>query len=74
MVKRRSIIVSLVMVLGVCPVCQAAAVCILSVLPTHGNLQYIGINTYRAMYADILGLRLDCRNNFNANVNCLIRR
>ena len=34
----------LVMILGVCLVCPAAAVCISSVLPTHGTLQYVGIN------------------------------
>ena len=33
------------MVLGVRPVCLAAAVCISSVLPTCGTLQYVGINT-----------------------------
>ena len=44
-VKRRSLIVSLVMVLGDCPVCPAAAVCILSVLTTRGTLQYVGINS-----------------------------
>ena len=44
-VKRRSLIVSLVMVLGVLPVCHAAAVCISSVLPTRGTLQYVRINT-----------------------------
>ena len=33
------------MVLGVQPVCPAAAVCISSVLPTRGTLQYVGINT-----------------------------
>ena len=33
------------MVLGVCPVRPAVAVCILSVLPTRGTLQYLGINT-----------------------------
>ena len=44
-VKRRSLIVSLVIVLGVCPVCPAAAVCILSVLPTRVTLQHVGINT-----------------------------
>ena len=44
-VKCRSLTVSLVMVLGVRPVYTAAAVCILSVLPTHGTLQYVGINT-----------------------------
>ena len=31
------------MVLGVRPVCLAAAVCISSVLPTRGTLQYVGI-------------------------------
>ena len=31
------------MVLGVRPVCRAAAVCISSVLPTRGTLQYVGI-------------------------------
>ena len=31
------------MVLGVRPVCPAAAVCISSVLPTRGTLQYVGI-------------------------------
>ena len=44
-VKRRSLLVSLVMVLGVRPVFPAAAVYILSVLPTCGTLQYVGINT-----------------------------
>ena len=44
-VKRRSLIVSLVVVLVVRPVCLAAAVCISSVLPTRGTLQYVGINT-----------------------------
>ena len=44
-VKRRSLIVSLVMVLGVCPVCPAAAVYISSVLPTRGTPNYVGINT-----------------------------
>ena len=44
MVKRRSLIVSLVMVLGVCPVCPDAAVYISSVLPTRGTLHYAGIN------------------------------
>ena len=34
------------MVLGVRPVCPAAAVCILSMLPTGGTLQYVGINRY----------------------------
>ena len=32
------------MVLGLRPVCPAAAVCISSVLPTRGTLQYVGIN------------------------------
>ena len=32
------------MVLGVRPVCPAAAVCISSVLTTRGTLQYVGIN------------------------------
>ena len=44
-VKRRSLIVSLVMVLGVRPVCPAADVCISSVLHTRGTLQYVGIKT-----------------------------
>ena len=44
-VKRRSLIVSLVMVLGVRPVCPAAAVYISSVLSTRGTLRYLGINT-----------------------------
>ena len=44
-VKGRSLIVNLVLVLGVRPVGPAAAVCILSVLPTCGTLQYVGINT-----------------------------
>ena len=44
-VKRWSLIVSLVMVLGVRPVCPDATVCILSVLPTRGTLQYVGINS-----------------------------
>ena len=33
------------MVLGVRPVCLAAAVCIIYVLPTRGTIQYVGINT-----------------------------
>ena len=37
-VEHRSLIVSLVMVLGVCPVCPAAAVFISSVLPTRGTI------------------------------------
>ena len=44
-VEHRSLIVSLVMVLGVCPVCPAAVVCISSVLPTCGTLQYVEIIT-----------------------------
>ena len=43
-VKRRSLIVRLVMVLGVCLVSPAVAVCISSVLPTRETLQYVGIN------------------------------
>ena len=41
------------MVLGVRPVCLAAAVCISSVLPTRGTLQYVGINKDR-LNTDIL--------------------
>ena len=44
-VKRRSQIVSLFMVLGVSPVYLTAAVCISAVLPTHVTLQYVGTNT-----------------------------
>ena len=44
LVKRISLIVILVMVLGVRPFCTAAAVCISSVLPKRGTLQYVGIN------------------------------
>ena len=43
-VKRRSLIVSLVYVLVVRPVCPEAAVCLSSVLPTRGTLKYVGIN------------------------------
>ena len=43
-VKRISLIVSLVMFLVVRPVFPAADFCILSVLPTRGTLQYVGIN------------------------------
>ena len=43
-VKRRSLIVSLVYGFSVFPVCPAAAVCTLSVFPTLGTLQYVGIN------------------------------
>ena len=50
------------MVLGVRPVCPAAAVCISSVLPTHGPLQYVRINKGRecsldkktCLYSDLL--------------------
>ena len=41
-VKRRSLIVSLVYVLVVRPVCPEAAVCLSSLLPTRGTLQYVG--------------------------------
>ena len=43
------------------PVCPAAAVCIKSVLPTRGTLQYVGINIANkgfenTTYNDILGI------------------
>ena len=41
------------MVLGVRPVCPAVAVCVSSVLPTRGTLQYVGINTLIQLKSDI---------------------
>ena len=49
-VKHRSPIVSLVMVLGIRPVCPAAAVCVSSVFPTRGTLEYVGINMNLGTY------------------------
>ena len=65
-VKRRSLIVSLVYGFSVRPVCPAAAVCTLSVLPTRGTLQYVGINTPLQTAAALLNpFSQNFRKNFN---------
>ena len=54
------------MVLGVRPVCLAAAVCISSVLTTRVTLQYVGINTPLQTAAALLNpFSQNFRKNFN---------